>query len=191
MFLTLLEPNRRHSSILLKYLLRLVRKGVHPVLVLPKTSVSMEDGFKLGKLLSKIPTNELPLVLSFAETFEQAVSFCKEIKSGKLGSLRKVLPIFIDVTQLTGARGEEDLGEMIGSLGRDWEMAFPLTCFLEIGRNSSRLAEASGRTSLFEISSIVLTAGPAGWRRLKEETDPNFSGEWTTELLSALLPGKE
>ncbi|PJZ67339.1 hypothetical protein EHQ27_14410 [Leptospira wolffii] len=187
MFLTLLEPVPKRSSRLLRYLIRLVRKDVRTILVLPKQALSMEDGLKLGKLLSKIPNDESAPMLCFAESFAQAVAFCKELKETRFGTSSRVLPIFIDVSRLSDSSPDKDLGERFEGLGEIWERNFPLTCFLEIGRSSSRLEEASVRTSLFRISSLVLEARDSGWRRLKEVSEEYPRGEWTGELLSNFL----
>ncbi|TGK07610.1 hypothetical protein EHO59_05785 [Leptospira semungkisensis] len=191
MYLTLFHPSRSKSFALVKYLYRLVRKGIRPVLIVPKTSVSMEDGLALGRMISKISTEETQVLLTFAESFHQAVRFCTELGSGKLGSSGRELPIFIDITHLQDSREDRDLGEMIQGLGEKWTSFFPLTCFLEIGRDSTRLGEASGRTSLFQISSLVLERKGGIWKRLKEERAPSLSEDWTEDLIYVLLPEKD
>lgn len=188
MFFTLLDPDPKPHTRLLRYLFRLSAKNIRPVLILPKHSVSMEEGLKLGKLLSRIRKEETSPLLGFAESFVQAVAFCKEVSKGRLGVSGRVLPIFVNATRLSLPSGDSDLGEEILQLGENWERIFPLTCFLELGRSSSRLEEASGRTSLFRVSTLVLEAMDKGWKKLKEEKTSVLPEEWSEELISSLLP---
>ncbi|TGL63524.1 hypothetical protein [Leptospira sarikeiensis] len=191
MFLTLFQPTRNKSFALVKYLFRLVRKDVRPILILPKGSLGLEDGLSFGRMISRISNGHSSAVLGFAENFSQAIRFCKEVHSGVLGHSGRDLPIFVDVTRLSTGDSDRDLEEMIQDLGENWERFFPLTCFLEIGRDSSRLEEASGRTSLFQISSLVLERKGSHWRSLKKEsTEDEDYGDWTYELISTLLPDK-
>lgn len=191
MFLTLFQPTRNKSFALVKYLFRLVRKDVRPILILPKGSLGLEDGLSFGKMISRISNNHSSAVLGFAENFSQAVHFCKEIRSGTLGHAGREIPIFVDVTRLTLGSGSDDLEKAILGLGENWSRIFPLTCFLEIGRDSSRLEEASGRTSLFKISSLVMERKGKDWRSLKsEKREEDPYGDWTYELISDLLPDR-
>ncbi|EIE02159.1 hypothetical protein [Leptospira licerasiae] len=191
MFVTLFQPTRNKSFALVKYLFRLVRKDVRPILILPKGSLGLEDGLSFGRMISKISNDHTSAVLGFAENFSQAVHFCKEIRSGSLGHAGRELPIFVDATRLTLGSESEDLEEAILGLGENWSRIFPLTCFIEIGRDSSRLEEASGRTSLFRISSLVMERKGKGWRSLKsEKKDEDPYGDWTYELISDLLPDR-
>ncbi|EPG74030.1 hypothetical protein LEP1GSC058_2802 [Leptospira fainei serovar Hurstbridge str. BUT 6] len=187
MLLTLFSFDKRRPLFLFRWLTRLVERSVQPVLILPKGSLSVEDGLKLGKLLSDFSRPSVPILLGFAESLAQAEAFCKEVKKGKLGqTVPRVLPVILNATRLkTDAKGK-DFSDQLEGLEKDWENSFPLTCFIEFGRDPSHLSEASGRTSLFELSSLVAEVGFGKLRLLKKAENFSSPIEWTSEVLSSL-----
>ncbi|TGK12166.1 hypothetical protein EHO60_07830 [Leptospira fletcheri] len=187
MILTLFSQDRNRPLLLLRWLVRLVDREIQPVLVLPKGSLGLEEGLKLGKLLSKFSRPNVPILLGFAETLEQAEAFCKEAKKGKFGGTpSRSVPVLINATRFRSGQRGLDFSDQLEFSRKDWESSFPITCFLEFGRDSSLLSEASGRTTLFEASTFVAEVGPGKVRSLKQEGDVSSSDAWTSEVLSSL-----
>ncbi|PJZ71484.1 hypothetical protein CH373_03065 [Leptospira perolatii] len=170
MLFTLISLSKDRPIRLLRWLFKITKRKIQPVIILPKGSLGMEEALKLGRVLREVSDLEHPIILGFAESLTQADAFCKQISDGKLGMTSpRILPVLVNATRM-GLDGEgRDFSQQLEGLLEKWNNNFGLTCFLEFGRDSSRISEASSRTSLFTHSNFVFELGTQGLRRLKRE----------------------
>ncbi|TGL73826.1 hypothetical protein [Leptospira yasudae] len=181
--ITLLDPTQTKSNLLLRWKIKLDRKGVTPVLVFPEASINLEKLHVLAKISSKQKSRSSVPVFFHAESLLKAADF---LLSDRIPKGEKILPVFVDFGSIGKDKNGTDFEEQVEILQRKIERNFSAICFLETGKAQASIERSGNRNWLFHKSSLVVGIEGRSFKILRKDLPQAEEGELSAE---SWIPG--